>query len=137
VDVNKTVTRKKRNRKKNIKETEVKNVTCVQKINQTLLIEGIFDKLIGPLLNGQLTLKLINVYMNNYVEYCVNEENRHFERICKTPFKKWYIKQYAMMYKWSKIIYAIENGTTDKLHKNLKLISNEILKIMKTVKNTG
>jgi hypothetical protein len=41
------------------------------------------------------------------------------------------------MYKWSKIITAIENDTVDKLHKNLKLIAGETLQIMKTVKNTG
>jgi hypothetical protein len=91
--VTKTITKKKRNRKLNTNKIDVKYVTCTQKINQSLLMEGIFSKLLDTLIEGKLTLKIINNYINSYIEYSVNEENRHFDRVCKTPFKKWYIKQ--------------------------------------------
>jgi len=114
------------------KKTKTKNcVTRVQSINQSQLIDGIFSKLLPYLVKGELTIEILNNFVSNYVIIVVNEDGRSFERVCISPFKKWYIKQYAIRYQWSKIIDAIENDTISKLNKNLKLIANNVLKIIK------
>lgn len=131
-EVSKKITRKKiiKNKRKT-KVIEINTVTCTKKINQTNLIDGIFKNLLETIINGSLTEEIVNNFILSYAIPYTNENNRYFERVCKTPFKKWYIKQYAMRYQWTKIIDAIENDTIDKLNKNLKLIANNVIKIIK------
>ena len=124
-------TTKNKKNKQRIKCTTVKTVECVEKVNESNLIENFYTKLLDPLLNGKLTHELLEIFLNFHVETHKNETGRYFERTCISPFKKWYIKKYALRYLWDKIISAIENGTVDKLNKNLKLMAGDILKVYK------
>lgn len=107
-------------------------ITYTKKINQTLVMDGIFKHLLDSIVDGKLRTKNLNDFMNNYIVLIVNEKDKSNERTCKTPFKKWYIKQYSIRYMWTKILDAVEKNTIDKLNKNLKLIARDIKKIIKT-----
>lgn len=134
--ISKTIKKtKKIKNKRKTKVIEIKEIICTQTINQTNLINGIFSTLLDTIVDGKLTEKIVDNFIKCYTVPVINETNRYFERVCKTPFKKWYIKQYAMRYQWDKIINAIEKDTVDKLNKNLKLIANNVIKVMKEREN--
>ena len=59
--------------------------------------------------------------MDNYIIVVKNELNRQFPRICKCPFKKWYVKFYHEVYKYDKICKGC-----NELDKNLKLKTQNI-----------
>ena len=94
--------------------------TCKIKINESLLIEGIFENLLLEIIKGQLNKQLIENFINCYCKIIKNENNRSFERISLQPFTKWYIKKYLNDYKYCKILEAIHNNNYNELNKNLK-----------------
>lgn len=94
--------------------------TCKIKINESLLIEGIFDNLLLEIIKGQLNKQLIENFINCYCKIIKNENNRSFERISLQPFTKWYIKKYLNDYKYCKILEALHNNDYKELNKNLK-----------------
>jgi len=69
------------------------------------------------------------MFCNTYIFFIKNDNDRHFPRCSKTPFSKWYVKDYSESSKYGKIIDALLNKTVDKLHANLKVIAKNILKI--------
>lgn len=95
-------------------------------INESNIIKGIYDKLLKDIIYSQLKEEKIKVFLKTYVNITQNEQDRQFPRVCKCPFKKWYIKAYHEIYKYNKINDAIKNNTTEKLNKNLKLMLKNI-----------
>mgnify|MGYP003345926213 CR=1 FL=1 len=94
--------------------------TCKIKINESLLIGGIFEDLLIDIINGKLNIQLIQKFINCYCRIIKNENNRSFERISLQPFTKWYIKKYLNDYKYCKILEALHNNNYEELNKNLK-----------------
>lgn len=113
--------------KPNTRKNKVdKEVNIINSINETNIITGIYDKLINKLIEGKLTECILNNFINSYVVLTTNEENRSFQRKCKIPFKKWYIKMYHDIYKYKKIKKCLENNDLSELDKNLKLKASNI-----------
>ena len=106
--------------KKSINKKNNTITTCKIKINESLLIEGIFDNLLLEIIKGQLNKQLIENFINCYCKIIKNENNRSFERISLQPFTKWYIKKYLNDYKYCKILEALHNNDYKELNKNLK-----------------
>ena len=94
--------------------------TCKIKINESLLINGIFENLLLDIITGKLDMTLIEKFTDSYCKIIKNEKNRHFERISLQPFTKWYIKKYLTEYKYCKILEALSNDNFEDLNKNLK-----------------
>ena len=94
--------------------------TCKIKINESLLINGIFENLLIDIITGKLDMKLIEKFIDSYCKIIKNEKNRQFERISLQPFTKWYIKKYLTEYKYCKILEALSNDNFEDLNKNLK-----------------
>jgi len=94
--------------------------TCKIKINESLLIGGIFEDLLIDIINGKLNIQLIEKFINCYCRIIKNENNRSFERLSLQPFTKWYIKKYLNEYKYCKILEALHNNNYEELNKNLK-----------------
>lgn len=103
-----------------------KEVTITNTVNETNIVNGIYDKLIDPLIEGRLTKHILNKFIECYLVDVNNEINRTFQRKCKIPFKKWYIKMYHDIYKYKKIKKYLETDDLNKLDKNLKLIASNI-----------
>ena len=108
------------NLKTSINKKNNTKTTCKIKINESLLIEGIFENLLLEIIKGQLNKQLIEKFINCYCKIIKNENNRHFERISLQPFTKWYIKKYLNDYKYCKILEALSNNNFEDLNKNLK-----------------
>jgi hypothetical protein len=108
-----------------------KIVDCTVKINEENLMKGICNELLKYIISGKLTMEIINKFCKSYIKIIKNETDRHFERISKTPFTKWYLKGYSQMSQMTKIITAIINKTLNKLNKNLKLKAKKIIEIIK------
>lgn len=106
------------------------NVECILKINESLLVNGIFNHLLDSIINSNLTDEYVNEFIKNYVKPIKNEKNRCFPRISMIPFSKWYVKDYHKISDLSKIVEALIDNTEDKLNKNLKLVAKTI-KIIK------
>ena len=124
IDHNKiNLTIKKRNTNKIVK--------CTAKVNQTNFMKGIFTKVLYDFLHGTLNVQNVNKFCKNYIKIIKNEGGRSFPRSSKTPFTKWYIKDYSNLTKCAKIIKAFLDKTISELDKNLKIIANKIIKVSK------
>lgn len=99
---------------------------CDIRVNDTNIINGIYDILLKHFIYSSLTTERLTLFANSYVEIIKNERNRSSERTCKIPFKKWYVKGYHTIYKYTKIIESIKNNKKESLNKNLKTISKNI-----------
>lgn len=108
---------------------KVNDASYTIKINKTNIIKGIYEYLLYDVLNGKLTIEQINNFCKTHMILRKNKLNRHFPRICNIPFSKWYVKDYSESSKYTRIIDAIKNDTTNKLHSNLKTIATSIIKI--------
>jgi len=113
--LNTTINKKIKKIKKNISVA-----TCKVKINESLLIEGIFDNLLMEIINGELNEHIIDKFTNSYCKIIKNENGRSFERVSLHPFTKWYIKKYLNYYKYCKILDALQSNNYENLNKNLK-----------------
>ena len=98
------------------------------KINRSNLICGIYNHLITKIIYGKLQMLDINK-LANYANLIKNKDDRKFPRISKTPFSKWNIKSYSMHTEINKITNTILNNTVNDLHKNKKLIAQQIIAI--------
>ena len=112
--------------KKTKKNTKVK---ALVKINKTNVIKGIFEVVLPKLIKGTLTNNDYNKFNKSYVVLIKNEKDRTFPRFAITPFKKWYIKGYSDITKYSRIVNAINNKKVNKLDKNLKVLAKKIISI--------
>ena len=116
-----------------INKRNKKVVKCSIRINESNLINGIFDNLLHDIINSNLDFKKVDAFCKSYICLIKNEVGRSSPRIAKTPFKKWYVKGYLNIYKFTKMIECIQNNTLDKLNKNLKVEAKNIT-IIKTHK---
>jgi len=55
--------------------------------------------LISEIGSGKLTLKSYSNVANQYIKYYKIDPTINNKRICKTPFKKWYVKGYTIVIK--------------------------------------
>jgi hypothetical protein len=115
------------NKNENENENERK---CILKPCITDIIKGIFE-LIHEIVNGKLTLKSYSNIANQYIKYYKIDPTINNKRVCKTPFKKWYIKGYTNKSDNVKIVNFILGFSTKKLNKNLivKLNNSTIVNI--------
>lgn len=114
------------------KKIKRKIVTISVKINDSLLINGIFKSLLYDFLHAQLTEKKIYNFCSSYIKIIKNTTDRKFPRTSKKPFSKWYLKGYSAQTKLIKILQAISNDELNQLDKNSKLIAKKI-KITKVI----
>lgn len=96
------------------------NDTLTTKINDSLLIKGIFENLLNDIINSNLTPTIIKNFINVYCIPIKNKLNRSFERKSLIPFTKWYVKKYHESYKYTKIVEALIDDNINDLNKNLK-----------------
>ena len=68
------------------------------KINKSNLIVGIYNDFIIHIFYKKTILKYINRFFKIYIVIHNSAKNRSFERTCKTPYHKWYIKRYFKKY---------------------------------------
>ena len=54
-------------------------VMCPIKYNQSLVIKGIFSKLMRNIVYSTLTAKILESFINLYVKLIKNEPDRHFD----------------------------------------------------------
>ncbi len=92
-------------------------------INESNIIRGIFDNLLDTILESSLTVDILSNFIRSYCVTVNNKPNRKFPRSCKCPFKKWYIKMYHEISKYTRINKNINDNTKNKLDKNLKFKS--------------
>jgi hypothetical protein len=87
--------------------------------------------LISEIGSGKLTLKLYSNVANQYIKYYKIDPTINNKRICKTPFKKWYVKGYTNKSDNVKIVNYILGFSKIKLNKNLivKLNNSTIVNI--------
>jgi hypothetical protein len=109
-----------------IQKRNGKKVQCQKKINETLLIEGIYEHLLEKIIYGTLAGEYFKTFLESYIVQVKNENDRHNPRISKTPFTKWYVKSYHEIYLWTKIITAVINNDLSGLNKNQKVIAKNI-----------
>jgi hypothetical protein len=110
----------------NEKEKENKNenekVKCNIKINKTLLMKCVFN-LIIPIFSGSLSEKKLKNNLDIFIVINKSDPTIYNKRICKTPFKKWYIKGYTHKSDMIKIVYYMLKFK-DEINDNLKSKSN-------------
>ena len=84
--------------------------------------------MLEKIINGILTIE--DIYNAKYFALSViNDEERHFPHISKTPFTKWYVKGYSNYSEINKIVDAIVNDKIHLLDKNKKLQVQNIISI--------
>ena len=77
------------------------------------------------IINGKLTKDIVNNTFEPFMKYNKIDTTIKNKRICKTPFKKWYIKGYVNKSDYTKIIDFIL-GFSIKINYNLKTLSKSI-----------
>ena len=75
--------------------------------------------------SGKLTEKIIKNILDLYVMHNKVDTKLRNKRICKTPFKKWYVKGYTNKSDFNKIVSYILGFIKD-INDNLKVISKTI-----------
>lgn len=101
------------------------NIT--HQINEKLFMSGITDNILFKLFNGSLEYTDLEGICKLYTKNTYNKKDRHFARMSKRPFSKWYIKGYSDSAKYKRINNSIKNKTLYELNKNEKLIAHKIL----------
>lgn len=96
----------------------------VNKVNKSNIIKGVF-KIIGLILRGKLTAKIINNFTNSYVKYHKIIKQNNKPRISKTPFSKWYVKGHYNKSYDKLIVNSLLKKDTTSLNKNIKLKYNK------------
>ena len=99
-------------------------VKCINKLNKSLITEKIY-KLLFDTVYGTLTEEKVLNFINLNCKEIKHEQGRSYERTCKTPYYKWYIKKYLSKRDLNNIInYILDNTTV--INKNLKMKSKYI-----------
>lgn len=105
------------------------NIDYIKSVNKSNIIKGIYNSLLSDIVKGILTTDKLETFMRTFIKIIINKKNRSFPRVAKTPYTKWYVKGYADVTKFLKIIKAINEDKIDTLNKNLKMIYNRMLAI--------
>ena len=106
------------------KITEQTTRKCNIKPNKALLIKGVFT-ILYDIIHAKLTETTLTRMLNLYIKHIKTDPTITNKRVCKTPFKKWYIKGYTHKSDFNKII-AYLLGFTKEIHKNLKTLSKDV-----------
>lgn len=123
---NKEELKKEELKKEELKREEQNNgKNCIVKINKKLLFKCSFN-LLPYIIFGSLNKEILNNEFNMYVQIQKRDPTINNKHVCKTPFKKWYIKGYTEKSDFVKIIYFML-GFTIKINDNLKTKSNNIV----------
>jgi len=119
--------------KDKIKETTINEETtinkettkkCILKLNKSLIIKGVYN-LINNIFRANLIEEtLINIF-DMFIKYIKKDTSLQYKRICKTPFKKWYIKGYTHKTDMYRIVNYIL-GFANNINKNIKIKSKNI-----------
>lgn len=131
IDNNKQIILNNNNENINIIKKNTNNKRkCILKPNITNIIKGTF-RLLHMIVNSKLTVDIYSLFANNYIKYNKIDKTINNKRICKTPFKKWYIKGYTNKSDSIKIVNCIFGFSKEILNKNLmtKLRNSNIIKI--------
>lgn len=100
----------------------LKHITKNNNINNTNLMNGLIEPLfLKKLLSGTLDMNFMNTFCKIYIKKSYNKCNRHFPRISRVPFTKWYVKNYSINAEINEILEAILNNKINELHKNKKI----------------
>jgi len=120
-------TKKKKSQNEDIK-LKNKDRECILKSCMTNIIKGVFESL-HEIINGKLIVKSYSNIANQYIKYYKIDKLINNKRVCKTPFKKWYIKGYTNKSDSIKIVNYILGFSETKLNKNLmiKLKNSKII----------
>lgn len=89
-------------------------------INKSNLIEGI-EKIINDIIFSKLDANRVYLLGKIYIEFNYCKKNTNNPRISKTPFTKWYVKDYHSKYDVQKIFDAYITDDKTKINKNLKI----------------
>ena len=118
------------NNENNSNENNNNERKCILKPCITNIIKGVYE-LLTETINGKLTSELYKNIANQYIKYNKTDPTISNKRICKTPFKKWYIKGYTNKSDSRKLVNYMLGFTTNKLNKNLNIKFNNstIIKI--------
>ena len=76
----------------------LKNDTQNKKVNRSNLIHGLYSEFIMNIFYKRTFKRDIVRFMKLYIVIHNSKKNRSFERTCKTPYHKWYIKRYFKKY---------------------------------------
>lgn len=95
-----------------------KTIKCIIKTNKSLLIKAVFN-LLNPICNAKLNEFTLKNELDMNVQLSKVDPTINNKRICKTPFKKWYIKGYINK---TDLVKMLEYKLTfrDKINNNLK-----------------
>lgn len=97
------------------------------KINKTGVINGLF-KIIPDIIFSQLNYKKLMVFFKTYIHLNFTKKDAHNPRISKTPFTKWYVKDYHNKYDIEKMFEVYNSDDSDnnadtakkKINRNLR-----------------
>lgn len=99
--------------------TDLKCKNYNVKINKSELLHGLF-KIIPRIIFSNLTIDDMLLFLKTYTHLTYTEKDKHNPRISKTPFTKWYIKDYHDKYDIEKMFEAYTCDDPSKINKNLK-----------------
>jgi hypothetical protein len=118
------------NENKNKNENENNERKCILKPSKTDIIKGTFN-LLKDIIKGKLTINKYKKIADTYIKYNKIDPLINNKRVCKTPFKKWYIKGYTNKSDSRKIVNFMLGFTKKQLNKNLivKLNNSSIINI--------
>jgi len=103
------------------------NSDHIIKINDSLLIEAIYDKVIKDAIYSNLTNEKINKICQRYVKIIKNKINRSFPRKSKKAYTKWYILAGTEHSQLNRVVGALINN--QKLKGPDLTLANKIKKI--------
>jgi hypothetical protein len=89
------------------------------KINKSSLISGM-KRIIEDIIHSRLSTDKLILLIESYVNFNYCDKYAHNPRISKTPFTKWYIKDYHSKYDLQKMLDAYLEEDKSELNKNLK-----------------
>jgi len=87
------------------------NKNCLN-INESNVIKGIFNDLLDIIIESSLTSNILLLFIETYVITVNNKPHRKNPRSCKCPFKKWYIKMYHDISKYTRLKKYLDDGNT-------------------------
>jgi hypothetical protein len=103
---------------------------CLIKVNKSSMIACVYFN-IKSILKGELSEKIIRNTIDSYFTLYKVDPKIKNKRVCKTPFKKWYIKGYTHKSDLNKVVYKILGILNEELNKNLEMVykKSKIIKI--------
>lgn len=89
------------------------------KINKSELVNGL-SKIIPDIIFSKLTHENMLFFLKTYINFSYTKKDTHNPRVSKTPFTKWYVKDYHNKYDIETMFDAYTSDEPDKINKNLK-----------------